>query len=447
MGSGREWARWRAPAAVVLLGVVAYWPALNNPFVADDYAFFWYVDRLQGHWTDLALHPLGLRRVVSTLFFALCYQLFGFAPAGYYAANLLLHLLISGLVGVLVGALSRERTAGAAAALFFVAYERHQEAVFWITAHHELFVSLGVLATVWFFWRYRTQGRWRDYGLALGALGFSALSKESFIVVAPLLVWLEVCFFGWRGWRRWVAYAPFVLGVAAYAAQMYSVRQEVPLYALYYGITPHFFVAFGKTVARLLVFVLVFLLLAWWVGRRAGEGTLKWLREEKAVWFFFGWLLIAPIPYSFLLYLDQLPSRQTYLPSVATAALVGLLFERAAQLAGSTRLRYAPAALLAVILTGNVLYVWKKDTDYLHRAAPTGELIVLLNRQTGSEPIAIYGFPYEHFIGEAAVRYFAPRHLEQVRFLKPGQAAPEGSRVLHWNDERENYEILSPGTK
>ncbi len=58
-----------AGIAIILLGLLAYLPALNNPFIADDYAFLHYVQPLENGWSHLADIPLGLRRLTSSLFF------------------------------------------------------------------------------------------------------------------------------------------------------------------------------------------------------------------------------------------------------------------------------------------------------------------------------------------------------------------------------------------
>ncbi len=439
-----------AVVAVVLLGFLAYLPALNNPFIADDYAFFWYIDHLQGHWPDPAFHPagLGFRRLASTIFFFLCYKLFGFAPAAYYLANLMVHLVNSGLVGLLALELTQDRRVAFVAALFFVAFERHEEAVFWISAHHELFVSLGVLSTVWFFLRYRRSGQRRYYVLALGGLAFSALTKESFIVVAPLLVLLDLCFFALPSTRRWIEHAPFLLVAGAYAAQMFAVRSEVSLYTDYYAITPHFFVVFANSLNRLLQSVYGFLILAWWLGRSGrGERFAEFLRAKPTL-FLAGWMVLTLVPYSFATYVDQLPSRHTYLPSVGTAGLVALLFVWAWDHARSQGQRFVVGALLGLLLTANVAYLWWwKDAQYLERAAPTEELIALLNREMitarTAKGVAIYDFPYVPIIGQAAARYFTSVDPTQIDFLGSAQPAPEGALVLRWDRERKVFQVVA----
>ena len=101
------------------------------------------------------------------------------------------------------------------------------------------------------------------------------------------------------------------------------------------------------------------------------------------------------MPYSFLTYSTQIPSRQVYLASAGLALLVGLA------LAKHQGHRIA-AAVLALILLHNTVYLWtKKRGQFVERAAPTERLIDFARRSPG--PIWVQCFPLAAITAEAAV--------------------------------------------
>src|SRR5207253_369361 len=103
--------------------------------------------------------------------------------------------------------------------------------------------------------------------------------------------------------------------------------------------------------------------------------------KRAAAW---GSLIIATmLPYIFVTYTNNIPSRQVYQASAALAPLLA-----------AGMLRVSPKVLLAAFLIFNVGYMWAiKDTQMVERAAPTTALIAeLMERQPGT--IRIARFPY-----------------------------------------------------
>src|SRR3989304_6096128 len=140
--------QWTA-IGIGLLALLAYWPAVDNPFIADDYALLLGAEKAAEHCTAVFGMAVGWRRLVSNFFFTVCYALFGPMAFVFSWTNLWLHVVNALLVFRLVRAVSGHWPAAVAAGLFFVAYERHQEPVFWIGASHELLLALGGLAGPW----------------------------------------------------------------------------------------------------------------------------------------------------------------------------------------------------------------------------------------------------------------------------------------------------------
>ncbi len=133
-----------------------------------------------------------------------------------------------------------------------------------------------------------------------------------------------------------------------------------------------------------------------------------WLRNESRLLWIWGWIAIAAaawkfrdlwramvrpllwagialIPYCFLTYSRQIPSRQTYLASAGVAMVCGLVFERI------HKQKFA-AIVISAVLIHNLGILWvKKRAQFAQRAEPTEQLIRLARQTEG--PIRIRCFP------------------------------------------------------
>lgn len=409
--SGQRWLKIAADkpgdklllAWLLLLSFASYWPALDNFFISDDFVFLSQAriaDRDPSHVLDF---PPGFYRLTSYLYWWLGYKLFGLRPEPFYLLAIALHGAIAYLVFRVILHLAADRATAALAAIFFALYERHNEAVMWINSAHELLQAAAVLLCLLAWGRYRSQGGGiRDYIAAMAWFVAALLSKESAVVLLPLMLLLE--------WGRegriasWRPYLAFALLVAIYGAAFYLLRNEHPLVRYgYYGVSGHFILVYAKSLNRLLLFIYPFALYLIWAGRRAGK-TVKVPKEAVAL---AGWLLISILPYSFLLYLDHIPSRHTYLPSIAAAGL----FAQAA-LAARQRARASAVVSGAVLLlfAWNVAYIWIKDKQYEERARPTRALIKALDERArlagGEGRIYIKGFELPAIYAAAATELF-----------------------------------------
>src|SRR3989304_589173 len=116
--------QWTA-IGVGLLALLAYWPAVGNPFIADDYALLLGAEKAAEHCTALFAMPLGWRPLVSNFFFTACFALFGPTSFFFYQANLFLHVVNSLLVVHLVRGVTGSWRAAVGAGPVFAAYEPH----------------------------------------------------------------------------------------------------------------------------------------------------------------------------------------------------------------------------------------------------------------------------------------------------------------------------------
>lgn len=460
-----------ALGAVVLAAAVAYLPVFDDFFISDDFVYITQIRMALANPAHLLHIPPGFYRLTGHLYFLLCYALFGLHPAGYHAVGVLVHASVCLLVYLLAGRLSGDRAAGIAAALFFAVYERHHEAVLWISAASEITATAAIIAGVLFWERFLHASRRRAawYAPAMLAFGVSLLSKESSVVAVALLLATDVAAnfssprasatgtrsrapadgeqqFAARAasgvLRKLLAYAPAVVVSLAY---LRLVSASDPLVRKgFYAVGTHALRVYAKTLNTLLIFVAL-AVIAWLLTRgwRAFAGVLA---SHRVAFIFFGaWLLVTPIPFCFATYVGQLPSRQTYLQSVATAALVGLLAVELLRSAG--RLRVSMAVLCLLVLAGNTAYVWKKDRQFEKRATPTRLLVDTLRTSPGGagKVYIISGSEYYNVVSRAAVELFTLR-ANDLLFVTPPEARAlrpaAGDFVMQWDERQEVLRVL-----
>ncbi len=237
--------------AVVLLGLglgllvaVSYYPAVLGGFVWDDRAF-----------TEAApvREPSGLRHIwfspseiqgeghywpLTYTTFWLDHRLWGFAPAGFHAVNLLLHFAN---VLLLWRLLLRMAVPGAwmIAALFAV-HPVHVEAVAWVIGRKDLLAMLFYLSAGRAWLRFLDEPhpsrQYTCYGLALALFAAGLLCKS---IGVTLPVALLICQWWRHGHVTWVdlrRVAPFfAVGLGIAAADLSYYREDVAAWITRYS--------------------------------------------------------------------------------------------------------------------------------------------------------------------------------------------------------------------
>ncbi len=132
-------------------------------------------------------------------------------------------------------------------------------------------------------------------------------------------------------------------------------------------------------------------------------------------WKFAAWLLVfaafALGPYSFLTYMNRVPSRHTYWAAVAVSLLIGRGFVLLAERRSG---RWAAVALGLIFAVHNAGYLWiRKVPQYRERAAPTEEFLSWAARR--QPPVALDCAPYRIEVFDAAARIRLGWRLNQVR--------------------------------
>ena len=392
------------PFSIIVVAVVTYLPAVDNFFISDDFTMLSYLEALKQNPLSILKDPSELFRLMSYIYFWFCSALFGLNSAGYYWVGIGLHALASLLVFVLVLKITLEPLAGWTGGLFFAAYERHQEAVMWISAANDLLLTIFCIVFI-LLWSRNTRF---SNASALVVFVVALFSKEPAVALLPLAVMLRrLRGFSWRD--ALIQSTPLALITAGYVCLWLS-RASNNFFVTdhHYALGFHAFPVYVQTLARMVLPTAVFMLPMFALGKKT---WIQRFARDKTLVFFAAVLCVAVIPYSFLTYLPSIPSRNTYLPSVGLAAIIGVAFATLFPGLRSLRARGFAVAFFLVMINQNIAYIWiKKEPQYIERAEPTRKLIEVLNGMdegiASNASICVIQFPLHPWIGTESVKWF-----------------------------------------
>ena len=386
---------WPAPGALCLLAVVSYLPAvLWGNFIWDDLPMI---------GTLAVRDPGGLRQIwfspaeieaeghywplVYSLFW-LQHKLWGFAPAGFHAVNVLLHTANTLLLWQLMRRLAVPGACVVAAV--FAVHPVHVESVAWVIELKDVLSGLFYLSALLAWIRFDGEPRAGRYLMALALYAAGMLAKSVVVTLpAALLIW--------HWWRRGrvtvtdlVRTAPFfAVGALISVADLifnrsqgvgglgYSLIERGLIAAravwFYVGkllwpvdlglIYPHWEVRAADPLgwAALAAAVAVVTML-WLLRRRIGRGPLAGV-------LFFG-ITLSPtlgfVDYNFMLF-SFVADRYQYLASIGViAVIIGAAGHGVAAAFRAGRLwTTAASAVLAVALLGVLgTLTWRQATLY-----------------------------------------------------------------------------------
>jgi hypothetical protein len=278
--------------------------------------------------------------------------------------------------------------------------------------------------------------------------GLALFSKEAAVALVPLTM-VGMILRGYslrevfrKSWILLVMVGMFATFWLSQADRNFFVTQG------HYAFGLQFFPVYTHTSVRLLSQTLPFLLIFLVIRIRSTDPDVRSgaVLRDPALLFFGALVLLAIAPYSFLTYLNHVPSRNTYFPSVGLAGMNGILFSAVCGALPSIRARRISALFLSAIIAANVGYIWlKKDPQYVERAAPTRALIEILNapgpRQSNQSPITVCGFPLHPWIGSEAIAGFTQFSSKEVLFSTNCDPAQSGT-VFRWDQNSGTYERL-----
>ena len=144
------------------------------------------------------------------------------------------------------------------------------------------------------------------------------------------------------------------------------------------------------------------------------------------------WIAVLMLPYIFVTYTKDIPSRQLYLASAAFASVMA---------AAILQIKRKPVqlAFLTSFIAFNIAYLWiRKDAQMEERAAPTTALIQELKRHTpGPTLIVNFAYPYPE-IAKAASLLVPGWKWEDLEINRAGETCP-GCLILEWDSRNRRY--------
>jgi len=466
MSESRGLARYSSSALLTILILCAVLPYLNtllNGFVHDDTNEVLNNPYLRsfGHLKEIfstnVLAHLGARgvtnyyRPLNTIWFLLCYQVFGPLPYGFHLANVLLHAVVVCVLFGVTERMFRDRTLAFVTAAVFALHPIHSESVAWVSAVTDLELTLFYLLTFWFFLKVaRPVGRRSDLaqlGMA-GSLVLTILSKEQ-AVTFPLLATIYEHFYREdRGETTWMQKVPryallWLLSVAylLFRVRFFGSLAAIPLmpqvtwyeaflssfallgqylWTLLWPVHLSAFYAFHKSVMLLdprVMAGLVALVLC------ATLSLVLW-RRARLMSFGFLWLLVtlAPVLNARWLGPNVFTERYLYLPSVGfcwLAAWAGLQLWASVS-RRSRAMRNAFVAVVALLAALCAVRIVTRNRDWRDE-------ITYYQRTLATEPDAV-GFRLN--LGAAYWQRGKPEAAEQ-EWRKAQKLAPDNAMILN----------------
>jgi hypothetical protein len=376
---------------------------------------------------------------MSYIYFAVCWKLFGLNPEPFYWTGIGLHAAVAVLLYFFVLQMTKSVPASWAAGIFFAAYERHQEAVMWISAANETTLAVNCMAFL-LLWKRAVDTGSRICGiLAYPFFALALLSKEASVVLVPMAMILLYM----SGHSLSVVFrksAVLMIMAGAYGTLWLAMlHRNFFVQDGHYDLTFGFITVYLRAVSRLVVQALP-LAAAWmvlWYRQRGPTANSRWWLTPGA--FFGALLLLSVVPYTFLIYQDHLPSRNTYFPSIGLAGLVGILFASMYSRLETPANRRLALSLFSCLVIANSVYVWmKKEPQYRERAAPTRELIETLNAANiPNVPVRVCGFPLDSWTFTEAVTRFTRFKAEEV--VLDQACEDDGASIVRWDHATAKY--------
>lgn len=427
-------------AGLAALAILPYLPTLaGQPFIADDFVNIWKARdyATSSGWKALREDPVHLFRPVLIFPAAWILRAFGPWPPAFYALSILLHVCVTWLIFSLGSWKALGWRVSALAAAFFAVQEGHQEAVMWFSAVYEPFLAAFLLLSLlaWIKWLAAPQPRWPMLAAALAAFLLALASKESAVMLIPLLLlplWTERV----NRRRGFCSLPAFLLLALIWYGWMFLGPIPYPrLGDGSFSFRAPFAVTWVNSLGRMLWPYGALGLLALLVLRARGAGKLLLLAAA--------WISVALAPYCFLLYMPRVPSRQTYVASIGLGWIVAAAFLSLWERASTRKALLALAG--AAIISLNVGYVWtRKRSQFLERAAST-EALIRLARHTGG-PIIVERFPFPLAVAQGAVLLCAGKPPETIVWKVDKLSRELSDYRFSVNPEGESAD-LSPATR
>lgn len=403
------------------LAVLAYLPALNNGFIADDYVILHRIEYLKTQPLYLFQVPPENFRLVSYVIFGALKAVAGYHAWLFYAFNIALHLANIVLFARLLRKLLDDEITIGLATLFFAVFQAPQEAVMWLAAMNETTLFFFTLATL-LCW---SRGR---YALACMTYAVALFCKESGILIPVLVVLLDYCQKKPLNWRTYAWFIPPSIGFAAIF--LTTLSHNFMLTNRSYSVGYQAIYVLGKSIHRLLwpwMYVIVLF---------AAIKTRQW-PSFRRIGVYLAGIAVTMLPYMFIAYQTSLPSRQLYLASAVLATMFAVSLK---PLSGTRLMSF----VVGVFVAFNIGYLWiRKDRQFEERAAPTTQLIHVLGQHRPQRTIIRnFAYPFPEIMRGAALA--APGWSPDLMLTEQQEGECRDCLRLTWNGETRLYEA-TPG--
>ncbi|PLW98506.1 MAG: hypothetical protein C0593_05445 [Marinilabiliales bacterium] len=184
-------------AAVFILTIILYLPALNNGFTNWDDT--WYVTEnariADASWQGLSWwftnYYHGQYSPVGNVVTVLLFQIDGLNPFWYHLTSVLLHLINVLLVFTFIKRLSSNGIPAVFVALFFAIHPLQTESIAWVAAIKIPLYVMFTLVSLLLYLRYIDSGKWKYYFLAFIPFLLAFGSKEQSLAIVGSLFFID----------------------------------------------------------------------------------------------------------------------------------------------------------------------------------------------------------------------------------------------------------------
>ena len=375
-------------AAILLTTIIVYSNSLNNGFVK------WDDDKYVSNNEDIrqldgqsilrffTTNYLRMYQPITMISYALDYKIGGLNALTYHRTNCIFHLLNVLLVFYVILLLTKQTAIAAISALFFGVHPLHVESVAWISERKDLLYSFFYLSSLITYILYRKRNNsYRLYFLSILFFLLSLFSKSAAVTLPLILVLTDYYLNPKLPFKNNLDKTPFfalsvVFGVVSLMSQRvigsnwdyvigYTIldRLFMGAYAFTFYIVKSIF-PFGLSAIHplplksagllpILYYIsgLTFILFPWILIKVFKSRVDETLRKDViygALFFFLTIVLVIFIPVGQAVVAE----RYTYVPYIGLFMILGRVYlylgER--KYTFSSKLRYAPAAVIGIML-------------------------------------------------------------------------------------------------
>ena len=373
---------WMGAFVLAAVSYVTYYPGLRMGFYLDDYVYLERAGRTD--WSTALAQIFDPRlqtqwyRPLQALQFFLQFQFLGGDTNLFHLINITFHVVNVLLLYAIARRLSKKWFIGFASAFFYATFSVYPSGVIWIGIVDPL-NTIFYLLSIWFWLDYLERADWRSYALGFGAFVLALMSKQISVTIPVVLFLIE-----WLLLQKPSSiagairrYSPFAVGAVVFlfiqyftpstrtfanvfgwqvgASMTFNLVQYLVLFFFPWGVFPSLDI--NQVEAGSLPTYL------WLASALIILITVGWRKRSRVLLFLSAFVLVNLLP---VLPFPFIEHRYLYLPIMAAAVILALLFDQVRRALG----RRVPVALAAAVLLALVSFGngWSINTSALSAA-------------------------------------------------------------------------------